>query len=206
MSAEWQGRSTASVVLRGWESDAVFPNAPFRYYGFGSATVPVVEGGSVTGVSLALVPVGQGTVEGTVSLPPAVVGTAVGAALWLAFSPYDWVHLARWEAPGTVSVVVPSVAGAEAWIGMMAGATWHNRRVTVPSRGVVFDLPAPPALLEPADESVLADATVFRWGPSAGRILHAVPSLRLERVLHPVLPLHQLPPRGGLRSDPARHS
>jgi hypothetical protein len=166
LRVEWQGKSSASIVLRAWEADTLPPEAPSRYYGFGSATVPVVEGGSVTGVSLSLAPVTQGTVEGLVSLPPALLGTDVRAALWLVFAPYDWLYLAGLAAPGRVAAVVPSVAGAEAWIGVFqVDGTWHNRRVAVPSSGVVFDIPARPELIEPADQSVLGDATVFRWSP-----------------------------------------
>jgi len=72
-------------------------------------------------------------------------------------------------APENLAVVVPSVAGAAAWIRIHAVGggvqSWHQRRVAAPSSDLGFSLPAPPEPLEPAAGSVVGGTTVFRWSP-----------------------------------------
>jgi hypothetical protein len=168
--ALWQGEAATKVVVRAWESDGASP--PGHYYGFGSASVSVVDEGQILGVPLRLEPVVEGLVAGSASLPAALAApVTVDAFLWLAFDRYEQLQLQSSPvAPENFAVVVPSVAGAEAWIRINAVApggvqSWHQRRVAAPSSGLGFSLPAPPELLEPAAGAAVGAATLFRWSP-----------------------------------------
>jgi hypothetical protein len=165
--ALWQGDAAAKVFVRASESDGASP--PGHYYGFGSASVSVVDGGETVGVPLRLEPVVEGLVSGTASLPAALATPRrVDAFLWLAFDRYQQFQLQSSPVtPESFAVVVPSVPGAEALLRIHAVGggvqSWHQRRVAAPSSGVGFSLPAPAELLEPAAGAAVGSATVFRW-------------------------------------------
>ena len=165
--ALWQGQAAAKVFVRAFESDGA--DAPGHYYGFGSASVSVVDGGETLGVPLRLEPVVEGLVAGKASLP-AVLATprSLAAFLWLSFNRYEQFQLQSSPvAPDNFAVVVPSVPGVEASLRIHAVGSgvqsWHQRRVAAPSSGLGFSLPAPPELLEPAAGATVGGATVFRW-------------------------------------------
>jgi hypothetical protein len=168
------------VVLRAWDSDGASP--PGHYYGFGSASVSVVDQGEISGVSLRLEPVVEGLIAGRASIPAELATPRVEAYLWLAFDRYEQLLLQSSPvAPENFAVVVPSVAGAEGWIrihavgpdvrvaapssGLAFSQSWHQRRAAAPSSSLGFSLPAPPELLEPAAGAAVGGATVFRWTP-----------------------------------------
>jgi hypothetical protein len=165
----WEGKSSEPVVLRAFESDAA--NPPSHYFGFGSASASVSESDLTTGVRLSLQPVPEGAVEGAVTLPSALVSSDNPTlALWLDFAPYDRLLLTSNFTPaGKFSLVAPSVAGAQTWIGVAArgqgGFAWQERRVDVPSGGLALDLATPPELVEPTAGAPIGAVTVFRWSP-----------------------------------------
>jgi hypothetical protein len=165
----WRGEALATeatVILRAWETDAA--NPPTHYYGFGSTSVHLDEYMDVpTVVSLSLAPVTDDAVQGTVTLPPALSSGFVNAFLTLAFSRYERLPLANIPSvPGPFTLAAPSVPGADPWINVQAGQSWHNRRVAVPSSGLVFEPPQSPEPVEPAAGAAIGDATAFRWSAS----------------------------------------
>jgi hypothetical protein len=171
----WRGvdaATEATVVLRAWESDAA--NPPGHYYGFGSASVHLNEYlGDIPGVvSLPLAPVAEGAVEGAVTIPSALMASFVETHLSLAFSRYEALELVNIpSAPEPFTLPVPSVPGGDPWISVVAGqpgvvVSWHNRRVTVPSSGLVFEPPGSPELVQPAAGAAIGDGTVFGWSPA----------------------------------------
>jgi hypothetical protein len=171
----WRGLASESATrqtLHAWESDAANPAG--HYYGFGrSGRLPLQEDSVTTGVSLSLTPVSQATVESTVSLPAGITASEVLQQLSLVFGRYEQLTLGeRIGPPGNFtsnfSWIVPSVAGAQAWISVWAGGSWHRRLVGAPSGQLVFVPPVRPELLEPATGSAIGNAT-FRWSaPETG--------------------------------------
>ncbi len=173
---EWQGEAATTLTLRAIESDAA--NPPGHYYGYGSADVAVSAGGTTAGASLALHPVSEGSVTGSVAAPAVFSAAGVSGRLWLAFSDYDLlVPPQSGPSVGTeFSFVLPVLNGAVAWIELTSSAeqgspsllgarSWHRRRVGVPAIAVAFDLPEPVQLIEPAHGASVGTSSVFRWSP-----------------------------------------
>jgi hypothetical protein len=134
----------------------------------------VTDGAIVQGVSIALQPVAQSLVRGTVSLPE--VYSADGASLrrWLAFPSKELLFLPeqvnRVVIPADRFVVaLPWVAGTATWFGVsghapkFTGYGWHHRRIDFPPRDQAFSVPPPPDLLNPPESAPVASMTPFRW-------------------------------------------
>ncbi len=143
----------------------------------------MTDGAVVTGVSVALQPVGQSLVGGTVSLPALYSIAGASAESWLVLPGNKWL---RWRLGTDVvpadgfAVALPSIDGATAWLAIYGNAPpagnsppsfgRHARRLDLPPHDQVFRIPAPPDLLDPADGTSLDAATAFRWnaGESGG--------------------------------------
>jgi hypothetical protein len=168
MGIPWRGpeeQSTATLVLRAWETDAADP--PGHYYGFGqSSSLSFVEyGEAVTGVTMALEPVEETTVDATISLPAGVEDPEMLTRMWLTFDKYEQLGLASlFPSPEAFDLVVPSLSGASSWIGVWGGPGHHFRRVDAATTELAFTPPDSPELLAPADGASIEGA-VYRWNP-----------------------------------------
>jgi hypothetical protein len=168
MNVPWREipeNSTATLVLHAWETDAATP--PGHYYGFGhSPSIPFVEQGEVTGVTMPLDPVDEATVAAAISLPAGLDDPEVLARMWLRFGPYEQLTLAsQLMAAQPFDLVVPSLPGVESWIGVWAGTGWHLRRADGASSQLSFAPPAAPELVEPAEGASVGQGAVYRWKP-----------------------------------------
>ncbi len=170
----WQGPAAVDLTFHAWEGDGARP--PGHYYGFGSTTVSLVDQVDAAGVSIALQPVTEQTIDVSVSAPSGLTATDGFMVVALDYGDYERQPLGStypW-APGSFSVVAPSVAGAETWIemGALGPEGYSNqRRRLVPSSNVPFVLPSLPQALEPADGATLRNSTAFKWkgGDGTGR-------------------------------------
>jgi hypothetical protein len=185
MQATWdQSLSPAqTIVLRALESDTADP--PRHYTGYGSAHVSVSDGAPVNGVTVQLGPVAETRISGTLTTTGQLAGGNVGTSLVLVF-PNDWgISLARHAEPRTVpgsfDYTVPIAGTQTALVGFHVDASYigggsgsQRRYVAIaegaPVSGLLFDIPAPVALVEPADGATIGTDTVFRWttGPPGG--------------------------------------
>lgn len=119
--------------------------------------------------------------SGQVLLPDALAQATLSAGIRLRYNEYESIS-AREGAPSgqpaSFDYALPLIDGAAPWIQFIATSTagnpdygrayaLHARKVSLPSSGVAFDLPAPPTLTEPADGSGIGLATVFRWSAVA---------------------------------------
>jgi len=170
----FQGATSSTVTLRAFEADRTGSLKVNHLYAAGEVQVPVTSAGSVTGVSIPLTPVTEGSVAATASIDPQLAGGFIHAFWALRVGSYGGTPISGTTATisaGSFSVSAPSVPAAETWVWVTASpsnATWtpygrHARRVTIPSSGLTFKVPAAPVLTAPAAGAAFDATTPFRW-------------------------------------------
>lgn len=173
-TAALQGATSGTVTLRAFEADRAGNAAVNHLYAAGAVQVAVTAGASVTGVSIPLSPVSEGSAAGTASIDPQLAGGFIRAFWRLRVASYGGVPIRGASAsidPGAFSVTAPSVPAADTWVSVSASPSsvsgspygHHSRRVTVPSSGLTFKVPAAPVFTAPAAGASFDSSTPFRW-------------------------------------------
>jgi len=172
MQVIFQSSTGTTVTLRAFEADQDANGDVTHLYSMGAAQVSVVPDGRATGVSIQLAPVTEGAVAGSVSLDPTLAGASVRAGWQMRADPYGGMPINGPRTaidPAGFSITAPSVSDGAIWLRVNVGWSAHSRRVTVPSSGLAFAIPAAPALVEPAEGATFDHTIVLRWTtPEAG--------------------------------------
>jgi hypothetical protein len=163
LDVSWEGK-TRAIKVHALASDPAQP--PARYFGYGSAELELTENLDEQ-PELELQPVEEARVSGTVTGPE---GLSIEATLSLQVD-NDNLTLGSQTAGDTFEYVFPRIEDARAHLTMSSfsqdsSATYHSKRVELPSSRVAFELPSPAVQLEPTEGSTVAPAaTTFSWTP-----------------------------------------
>jgi len=168
----WEGDATHGVTVEAIDLAAGDP--PAHYNGYGNIVVTATDGGQVNGVAVALAPIGEFHLSGTLTLAPELTGSP-HAFLSLAFGDGSSIPLATGTAlqPGAFDVVFPTIASAEPRITIAAtdaagGTGTAERTVCVPAGDVVFSLPRTALPAGPGDNTTFDATTLFDWSTAEG--------------------------------------
>jgi len=186
---QWEGPSTQTFTVHALESD----DPPTHYSGYGSARVTASNGGSASGVLIALSPVAETHLTGTASVAPEFSTESPCASLAIEFPDASVLWLPTGPCSSSdLDVPVPLIGARTAIVGLgvsvpapvplpgddllyrFGPSASAFRRVDLsgaPPGSLAFDLPSPVSITEPADGATIsADATI-RWttGPEAVR-------------------------------------
>jgi hypothetical protein len=179
-SVDWEGPTSQPFTLQAFETDGADP--PTHYIGHATASIVVADpdgsGGAVSGAELALVPIDEAHVTGTVTMPENLA-SGLYPSIELEFGNGSTILLDGDAStrPGSFDFAVPVVDGTRPRIGFLARSggeqpfgpsSYFERRLTLPADNVDFDLPAPVELLEPGEGAEIGAETLFRWSAVPG--------------------------------------
>jgi hypothetical protein len=180
----WEGATARDIDVRAFELAAgQAGQLPAHYTAYGSTRIHAVDdsgflggGGAVRGIAIPLHSIPEAHVSGQILRPDALAQGIVQSSIFLRFGEYDSVAIGFGAPPQSspFDYTLPAIEGAAPWIAVTAlpalGSSaygLHARRVSLPSTGVVFSVPAPATLAEPADSAAIGASTVFRWSAVA---------------------------------------
>jgi hypothetical protein len=177
----WNGplSTTGTIHVLQAVRDSANPYQLGHYTGYGSKSgVTLSNGGSLTGQDVALSPVQEATMTGTISGPAGSTLGAAGVGLNFGAGRYDNFLLVDEQATPSFSWVTPVIPGTtlSAWAyssgpqGQEGGGA-RRGSLAPDASGVTLTIPAGPTLHLPADSAVgVSAATSFTWSRFSGGV------------------------------------
>ncbi len=173
---QWAGPTTTTGVFYALQIHTV-AGLPADFPGYGSVSLGLTDGESLTGQSVALAAVTAGTMSGTISAPAGYPITAKEASLVPTGARTPLSFLQDSTATASFSYTTPSIPNTSIFFevevqGTAGDATILKKTLSATATGVAITVPAPPSLSLPSDTGTgITVTTPFSWTAYPGIFL-----------------------------------